>query len=602
MRWAIVGLAIACAVGVGTLVYGRIATTTRDDAQTWRQRELAFLKSVHDRIRADLAYQSADGGAASLREEDDKILQAMAVVAKLMPADSVPGDIRVLLPGSDPPEKDAQAARIEAVAMERSVSAATERSVLAELVLVDWPIAHPSGASIQLKTIEFHRDSITLSATIANPGDRAIRLNRARRFVLTDSAHGVHHLNPPLENSEVEIPAHTEMSGNLVFIGPFAPLARQLNLSTNEGINHPVLKTELPLDDRGDGSDEQADDPGGAALRVGRVVGSPTSCIVSLLATNGSDRTIVLNERRGLIMTDEHGVSAPVEPPPENRELVVPDGARLDAELVFDCRRLDLAARLTLATNQGTALTTDNAHGRPVFTLKVAIDRNGDHSMATSSRASVALIARSQLSAAPTAIAAAQLAGESSVAMPPPAVAGSEPSRASPEAPSGAVVREASSSNLPPKRVSLAPPATQRTLPQLEAALHAEKTDRGLRVKLSADALFGTVRDAFDLAVDPPLSSLAELIEAMQPREIVVIGHTDASGEDDANLALSKKRAHAVAAWLGAHGPPKHQPHFVERGYGRTRPVAPNDNADGSENREGRQQNRRIEILLRRNL
>ena len=39
---------------------------------------------------------------------------------------------------------------------------------------------------------------------------------------------------------------------------------------------------------------------------------------------------------------------------------------------------------------------------------------------------------------------------------------------------------------------------------------------------------------------------------------------------------------------------------IVEKGYGRSRPVAPNHNADGSDSPEGRQQNRRIEIYLRR--
>ena len=40
----------------------------------------------------------------------------------------------------------------------------------------------------------------------------------------------------------------------------------------------------------------------------------------------------------------------------------------------------------------------------------------------------------------------------------------------------------------------------------------------------------------------------------MQPREIVVLGHTDASKTRDADLALSKERARAVSNWLKAHG------------------------------------------------
>ena len=85
----------------------------------------------------------------------------------------------------------------------------------------------------------------------------------------------------------------------------------------------------------------------------------------------------------------------------------------------------------------------------------------------------------------------------------------------------------------------------------------------------------------------------------MEPREIVVNVHSDVSSETAANLALSKKRAHAVVAWLVAHGP-EQQPHFVERGYGSARPVASKTNTDSSDNTDGPQQNREIEVLLRR--
>lgn len=85
----------------------------------------------------------------------------------------------------------------------------------------------------------------------------------------------------------------------------------------------------------------------------------------------------------------------------------------------------------------------------------------------------------------------------------------------------------------------------------------------------------------------------------MQPREIVVLGHTDASKTRDADLALPKERARAVSNWLKAHGVDD-QRDLVARGYGGARPIAPNENADGSDNPTGRAQNRRIEILLRR--
>ena len=121
--------------------------------------------------------------------------------------------------------------------------------------------------------------------------------------------------------------------------------------------------------------------------------------------------------------------------------------------------------------------------------------------------------------------------------------------------------------------------------------LHAEKTDRGLRVILPADALFGPARGALDPAPDPLLSSLAELTAAMQPREIVV----RPSGEDGTDPGLSKDRVHAVAVWLAAHGS-KRRPHLVEQTG--TRPAAPSNSAAGSYGPDGREQS--IEILLRR--
>jgi flagellar motor protein MotB len=302
MRWAVVSL-VACAVAVGILAHGQIAVITRDELD-WRQRELAFLKSVHNRLQAELANAPAAGGAASLRREDDSILEAMAMLAEPMAADSVPNDARVF-PPSDPPKENAP--NLDATASERLVGAA-------------------------------------------------------------------------------------------------------------------------------------------------------------------------------------------------------------------------------------------------------------------------ALVAR-----------------EDSVATPPvPLATGLVAADASSEARLGSVVRDLERSSRPPVATAVA----QHSLPQLESALHAERTDRGLRVMLPTNALFGEAGAALDSAPDPLLSSLAELTAAMQPREIVVIGPF---GEEGLSPGLSKDRVHAVAAWLTAHGP-KHRTHLVEQT--RTRPAATNSRTGGPEGLDGREQN--IEILLRR--
>jgi outer membrane protein OmpA-like peptidoglycan-associated protein len=132
---------------------------------------------------------------------------------------------------------------------------------------------------------------------------------------------------------------------------------------------------------------------------------------------------------------------------------------------------------------------------------------------------------------------------------------------------------------------------------ELKRALHATETAGGLTVALPADTLFGSSPDTLSRAAATALAELQRLIAALRPREIVVAGNTDGSGRDDANMKLSEVRARAVAAWIGAHEA-RGRAHIVAKGYGRTRPVAPNTNPDGSDNPAGRALNRRIDVSL----
>ena len=63
------------------------------------------------------------------------------------------------------------------------------------------------------------------------------------------------------------------------------------------------------------------------------------------------------------------------------------------------------------------------------------------------------------------------------------------------------------------------------------------------------------------------------------------------------NQDLSEKRAESVKNWLVMNC--QTDPEIIETiGYGEIKPVAPNKNPDGSDNEEGRQRNRRVEILI----
>ena len=91
-------------------------------------------------------------------------------------------------------------------------------------------------------------------------------------------------------------------------------------------------------------------------------------------------------------------------------------------------------------------------------------------------------------------------------------------------------------------------------------------------------------------------SFLLELLQ-LNPQIIVEISsHTDAKGSDEYNIRLSQKRAESVVSYLRKKGISRSR--MIAKGYGKTRPIAPNKNPDGSDNPEGRQLNRRTEFRV----
>jgi outer membrane protein OmpA-like peptidoglycan-associated protein len=121
---------------------------------------------------------------------------------------------------------------------------------------------------------------------------------------------------------------------------------------------------------------------------------------------------------------------------------------------------------------------------------------------------------------------------------------------------------------------------------------------RGLRVTLDADVLFDFDRAELRRDAGPRLQRLMEEVSARVPRPAFrVEGHTDWIGSDAYNLRLSARRAEAVRNWLvQAGGVPR--PAVSTAGFGESRPVAPNSTPDGRDHPEGRQRNRRVELLV----
>ena len=117
------------------------------------------------------------------------------------------------------------------------------------------------------------------------------------------------------------------------------------------------------------------------------------------------------------------------------------------------------------------------------------------------------------------------------------------------------------------------------------------------RLLVGSDALFEFDKSELTPAAEKVLTELGPMIQKEGKHPITVDGHTDALGTAAYNQELSEKRAKAVESWLESHG------YVVAgsvqvKGYGRTKPIAPNTKPDGSDNPEGRQKNRRVEIVI----
>ncbi len=128
-----------------------------------------------------------------------------------------------------------------------------------------------------------------------------------------------------------------------------------------------------------------------------------------------------------------------------------------------------------------------------------------------------------------------------------------------------------------------------RLLQQLNSILATKDTARGLIANMS-DVLFKT--GSFELlpGARERLAKVSGIVLAYPSLHLQVEGHTDSVGADEYNQQLSEKRAGAVRDYLVQQGISAGS--IESRGFGKTEPVASNETP------EGRQQNRRVEMVI----
>lgn len=134
-------------------------------------------------------------------------------------------------------------------------------------------------------------------------------------------------------------------------------------------------------------------------------------------------------------------------------------------------------------------------------------------------------------------------------------------------------------------------------LPTLYGNFSVNAGGREMYDALMADGRFVTQGILFDTGSDvlrpestPTLNEIGTMLKEHPELRLRIEGHTDNVGDDAANLALSDKRAAAVKAYLSSkHGIDAAR--LETKGLGETKPVS------GNETAEGRQNNRRVELV-----
>jgi len=124
---------------------------------------------------------------------------------------------------------------------------------------------------------------------------------------------------------------------------------------------------------------------------------------------------------------------------------------------------------------------------------------------------------------------------------------------------------------------------------QLNMILQTRDSARGLIVSMS-DVLFDTGKYSLKSGAREKLAKVAGILLAYPGLNIAVGGYTDNVGGDEMNQKLSDHRAGSVRDYLVQEGVATSS--VSAEGFGNSLPVATNDNSTG------RQQNRRVELVV----
>lgn len=437
---------------------------------------------------------------------------------------------------------------------------ATARPSLPDPVPVNRSVLSDSGIEMQLEGVNFSENRIGLWVRISNPLDTEARIAPAvGPSVIVDDMGNRYPLVLPIDETFISIPAQSARSGVLSFAGRVSPSATALDIVLNAAASDiqdggrifPLLIVEdLPLEgdpplqplpgDVGLDNDPIVH-PAGVTANATLFTFTETGAAVSVSVANDSDRAVRLAASPSYLVDDLDN-RYPLLPLTDNPTFTVEPGTELTATLSFSGRMSGGASSIRLFLNAGES--ADNPEStRPAITFgPVELTRSGS---------------------------------------PPPPVEAqvftvTEVSRL--------VEDELARSEID-------------QITQTLTEFGAEEVEGGFQLTLPDSILFDFGATELRGDADQALTLIAEVFEFYGDAEVIVVGHTDSIGSDSANQALSEQRAQAVIDAL-VSGQGVDASRLRAEGRGESEPIAPNESPDGEDNPEGRQLNRRVEIIV----
>lgn len=115
--------------------------------------------------------------------------------------------------------------------------------------------------------------------------------------------------------------------------------------------------------------------------------------------------------------------------------------------------------------------------------------------------------------------------------------------------------------------------------------------DETLIVRFASDVLFAVDSASLSGGSEATLSEVSGVVREFDKTAVIIQGHTDSTGSDQYNQALSERRAGSVRSYMSNQG--VNPARMAAEGYGETQPIASNESASG------RAQNRRVSMMLR---